>query len=859
MARTILAGTVTTIELTGQTEFNIPFEYLTRKFVIVTLLGVDRKILTLNTDYRFVSKTRISLANPTPAGYDKIELRRVTSTKERLVDFHDGSILRATELNTAQLQTLHVAEEARDWTTSDGMGLDDNFNYNARNRRITNLAEGVDTTDAVNLGQALRIAEQGGSFTLREELASNSGANMIGTPSGTVQHNIAWLRKSAATWNTNMYKYKLVKRLAMNPPMVMEVIQANNYKWLYPQAFTYGRNGDVWLVSLTNDNIAAWAIRYNSQGVVTSMFQCGSYTSETAHFYTEGGVDWLVTGEKGALRFYNVTNIPEGISTQQPAQTQSPDHNFMGCGFSKDRMLCEEQTLPLGTTVPRNRFFVWNTKTQKREQSYTVPLTTLGIETSGAYSDVMHKTQGIACSPEGLYLAHGKNSEPFAETISSGVGVSLVDWQGDVKGSGLISAKAFSDFLVSQGCVTPSRMENEGICMGPDGFPHILNCYTLGFNNVEGIAICSIGDPLGSVDLSSGALAINAGNYYGRSKDKTLVNPLTGGVMASMGDIFDYMKIVNLQEYSFYTTDVNVTDLDGQLISSSTLVRIYNQSNYAFYYELLNYYSHTMWLSTENTRQKRLVAQMPTTGKTGDVSVNITGSAAARANSSGRGTTIYGTLAGDKLTTGETNAFFGWGAGHGMVTGRGNSHFGTNAGGKTIDGGFNNFDFTTCLGQDSKVSGEKQLQLGGAGTTTYAYGTVQNRSDARDKADVEDTVLGIEFIMGLRPVDGRWDMRDDYLEVDEESGAVTRLARDGSKKRTRKHHWFIAQEVKALCDKLGVDFGGYQDHKINGGCDVLTLGYDEFIPPTVKAVQDCWKRMDEMEARIAELEGLAKK
>ena len=172
----------------------------------------------------------------------------------------------------------------------------------------------------------------------------------------------------------------------------------------------------------------------------------------------------------------------------------------------------------------------------------------------------------------------------------------------------------------------------------------------------------------------------------------------------------------------------------------------------------------------------------------------------------------------------------------------------------------------TGLGHSSRVSGDNQVQLGDAATTTYVFGTVQNRSDINDKTGVRDTVLGIDFIMGLRPVDGRWDLRDDYIEeyqvqvgIDDNAqpvfeSRVRQLPKDGSKARTRLHHWFIAQEVKELCDKLGVDFGGYQDHSVNGGCDVLTLGYDEFIPPTVKAVQQCWTRLNAIEARIAKLE-----
>ncbi|MDU1059780.1 MAG: tail fiber domain-containing protein [Leclercia adecarboxylata] len=284
----------------------------------------------------------------------------------------------------------------------------------------------------------------------------------------------------------------------------------------------------------------------------------------------------------------------------------------------------------------------------------------------------------------------------------------------------------------------------------------------------------------------------------------------------------------------------------------------------------------------------------------------------------------------------------------------------------------------TLLGANTSVSGNNQVQIGNTTTTTHVYGTVQNRSDERDKADIRDTELGIEFILGLRPVDGRWDMRDDYIEFypdapekpeapvepeappppseeqipnlstesdaglygqdpeniriyhldgdptnpysrvietgesgisDDHQGeypeddyprllaiylqeraayesnmaqyqadlitykndcalweaecerikehnarVATGELRDGSKKRERFHHWFIAQEVKELCDKLGVDFGGYQDHSVDGGCDVLSLGYDEFIPPTVRAVQQCWERMDALEARLAKLE-----
>ena len=72
----------------------------------------------------------------------------------------------------------------------------------------------------------------------------------------------------------------------------------------------------------------------------------------------------------------------------------------------------------------------------------------------------------------------------------------------------------------------------------------------------------------------------------------------------------------------------------------------------------------------------------------------------------------------------------------------------------------------TGLGYNAQVTDNNQVQLGNSAATTYVYGTVQNRSDARDKAGVRDTLLGLDFINRLRPVDYRWNLRDDYAQTE---------------------------------------------------------------------------------------------
>ena len=260
----------------------------------------------------------------------------------------------------------------------------------------------------------------------------------------------------------------------------------------------------------------------------------------------------------------------------------------------------------------------------------------------------------------------------------------------------------------------------------------------------------------------------------------------------------------------------------------------------------------------------------------------------AGTNLSASGGIAIGLSAAAAATTADGLVAIGNNAGINLTTGTQATFLGANSGrfdfGGTPITTFTNF---TVVGYDARVSASNQVQLGNAATTTYVYGTVQNRSDERDKTDIRDTELGLKFIMGLRPVDGRWDMRDDYIETVEEDvevqftyteevdtglldpkggpifKTVERVGvrtekqaravahpRDGSKKRNRFHHWFIAQEVKELCDKMGVDFGGFQDHSVNGGGDVLSLGYDEFIPPMVKAIQELSAEVARLKASL---------
>jgi hypothetical protein len=231
--------------------------------------------------------------------------------------------------------------------------------------------------------------------------------------------------------------------------------------------------------------------------------------------------------------------------------------------------------------------------------------------------------------------------------------------------------------------------------------------------------------------------------------------------------------------------------------------------------------------------------------------------------------TAIGLAALSSLTSASGNSAIGWFAGAGITTGFRNTAIGRSSMSACTTGGFNtalgtdaldstNFDNTTGVGSSSAVTGNDQVQLGDSATTTYAYGAVQNRSDSRDKTDIQDSNLGLDFVMQLQPRMFRWDMREDYKppkpnenasqeEWDAwcEASKLANLTHDGTHKRNRFHYGLVAQEVKSTMDAMGVDFGGYQDHSIKGGDAVLSLGYEELIAPLIKAIQELKAEFDE--------------
>ena len=124
------------------TAYSIPFSYRSTADLTVTLAGVATTAFTLNA-----AGTTVTF-NTAPANNVAIEIRRRTSQNTKLVDYASGSVLTESDLDTDSDQAFFMSQEAID-DAGDVIKIDaTNFQWDAQNKRLTNIANPTSDQDA---------------------------------------------------------------------------------------------------------------------------------------------------------------------------------------------------------------------------------------------------------------------------------------------------------------------------------------------------------------------------------------------------------------------------------------------------------------------------------------------------------------------------------------------------------------------------------------------------------------------------------------------------------------------------------------------------------------------------------------
>lgn len=133
----------------GKQSYTFPFPYLSKQFVKVRYEGGSGTTnLEYNRDYS-VEGQSVLLRSVAPANVT-VYVYRQTPTSS-LVDFNDGSLLLASEMDKMAAQLLHVEEENSDFLLNSAMVTDDDGAWQGRGRRIKNLRDPQNPQDVVTL------------------------------------------------------------------------------------------------------------------------------------------------------------------------------------------------------------------------------------------------------------------------------------------------------------------------------------------------------------------------------------------------------------------------------------------------------------------------------------------------------------------------------------------------------------------------------------------------------------------------------------------------------------------------------------------------------------------------------------
>ena len=137
-----LATSITYTADGSQTNFSVPFDYLRPSFVHVSVNDAE-------VSEGFTISNRMVMFDAAPAKDAVVRIYRNTPTT-RLVSWADASILKAIDMTIAEVQQLHILEEASDWSKTNSIVLDEESGvWQGRKCRVSNVADPTEAQDVV--------------------------------------------------------------------------------------------------------------------------------------------------------------------------------------------------------------------------------------------------------------------------------------------------------------------------------------------------------------------------------------------------------------------------------------------------------------------------------------------------------------------------------------------------------------------------------------------------------------------------------------------------------------------------------------------------------------------------------------
>lgn len=273
-----LATSITYTADGSQTNFSIPFDYLRPSFVHVAVNDAE-------VSEGFTVSNRGIMFDTAPAKDALVKIYRKTPTS-RLVSWADASILKAIDMTIAEVQQLHILEEASDWSKTNSIVLDEEGNtWQGRNCRMSNIADPTEAQDVVTKHY---LDNEEGSFTATmnalktktEEAASTAETNAkqarfnaekANSAAVSAERDAATALKSANNAKTSETNVNASKEAAQSAATTASNFASDarnsageaktykdNAKTYMDNAKNYSENVNVFVPSVSSDGVLSW-------------------------------------------------------------------------------------------------------------------------------------------------------------------------------------------------------------------------------------------------------------------------------------------------------------------------------------------------------------------------------------------------------------------------------------------------------------------------------------------------------------------------------------------------------------------------------------------------------------------------
>lgn len=192
-------------------------------------------------------------------------------------------------------------------------------------------------------------------------------------------------------------------------------------------------------------------------------------------------------------------------------------------------------------------------------------------------------------------------------------------------------------------------------------------------------------------------------------------------------------------------------------------------------------------------------------------------------------------VGGEALTAnnGNDNTAIGFASLNTLTTGDRNTAIGNYAGNLVTTG--SNLTLVGYNSEPSSVTATNEITLGDGNVTTLRCNTqtITSLSDMRDKKNIQDLSLGLDFLMTVKPRQFNWDKREWY----EGSNA------DGSKMKDVPTAGFIAQELDEAQTTADAE---WLSLVLKTNPERIEASYNNLLPVMVKAIQELKAENDEL-------------